>query len=391
MIMKSVLFRAPVLSKSGYGVHARQIAKWLFSKEEELDLDITVEALNWGGTGWITDVEAEDGLVGRVLQTTTNVKPFYDVTIQLQLPNEWNPMLGAFNVGITAGVETDLCYPGWVDAVNNMNLVIVPSEFTKETFLRSGDVGTPIVVVPESFVDEVATSDKPLDLDLPTKFNFLVFGQVTGNSPETDRKNIPYTLKWLAETFANRPDIGVILKTNMMRNTKLDRHASTAIFSQLLMNIVKGPGPRFYLLHGDMSNEEVVGLYKHPSVKALVTLTHGEGYGLPILEAAACGLPVIAPAWSGHMEFMKHGKFIQVAHEVKEIDPGRVDQTIFRKEAKWAYPIEADAKHRLAKFAESSELPRQWAQELKSKLLPLYSFEAVSAIYDNVLTEALKG
>ena len=140
--MKSVLFRAPVLSKSGYGVHARQIAKWLFSKEEELDLDITVEAWNWGGTGWITDVEAEDGLVGRVLQATTNVKPFYDVTIQLQLPNEWNPMLGAFNVGITAGVETDLCYPGWVDAVNNMNLVIVPSEFTKETFLRSGDVGT---------------------------------------------------------------------------------------------------------------------------------------------------------------------------------------------------------------------------------------------------------
>ena len=88
MIMKSVLFRAPVLSKSGYGVHARQVAKWLFSKEEELDLDITVEALNWGGTGWITDVEAEDGLVGRVLQATTNVKPFYDVTIQLQLPNE---------------------------------------------------------------------------------------------------------------------------------------------------------------------------------------------------------------------------------------------------------------------------------------------------------------
>jgi glycosyltransferase involved in cell wall biosynthesis len=387
---KTVLFRAPVLSKSGYGVHARQIAKWLFAKEEELDLDITVEALNWGGTGWITDVEAEDGLVGRVLQATNDPKSFYDVTIQLQLPNEWNPMLGGYNIGITAGVETDLCYPAWVDAVNNMNLVIVPSEFTKETFMRSGPVSTPIVVIPESFIDEVATGEGKIDLDVPTEFNFLVFGQVTGSSPENDRKNIPYTLKWLAETFANRPDVGVILKTNMMRNTKLDRHASIGIFTQLLMSIVKGSGPRFYLLHGDVSNEEVAGLYTHPKVKALLTLTHGEGFGLPILEAAASGLPVIAPAWSGHMEFMKHGRFIQVAHELKQIDQTRVDNNIFCKEAKWACPIEADVKQRLAKFVESPDVPKKWAMELREKLLPMYNFEAISALYDKTLLDVLK-
>lgn len=386
---KSVLLRAPVLSKSGYGVHARQVAKWLFQKEEELDLEVTVEALNWGNTGWITDIEAEDGLVGRVLQATTNIKPFYDVTIQVQLPNEWNPMLGGYNIGITAGVEVDTCYPKWVEAVNSMNLVIVPSEFTKETFIRSGEISTPILVIPESYMDEVAGEGK-IDLDLPTKFNFLVFGQVTGNTPETDRKNLPYTLKWLAETFANNPEVGVVLKTNMGRNTKLDRYSCAGIFSQLLMQIVKGPGPRFYLLHGDMSNEEVVGLYKHPKINALLTLTHGEGYGLPILEAAACGLPVIAPAWSGHMEFMKHGKFVTLNHEVKEIHPDRVDDNIFKKGAKWAYPAEADVKHRLKKFVESSEIPKKWAEELKDKLLPIYSFEAVAAHYDAALLDVLK-
>ncbi len=387
---KSVLLRAPVLSKSGYGVHARQVARWLFEKEEELDLEITVEALNWGNTGWIMDVEAEDGLVGRILQATTNVKPFYDVTIQVQLPNEWNPMLGGYNVGITAGVETDVCYPRWIEAVNNMNLVIVPSQFTKDTFLHSGEVSTPIVVIPESYMDEVAGEGK-IDLDLPTNFNFLVFGQVTGNTPETDRKNLPYTLKWLAETFANNPDVGVVLKTNMGRNTKLDRYSCAGIFTQLLMQIVKGPGPRFYLLHGDMSNEEVVGLYKHPKINALLTLTHGEGYGLPILEAAACGLPVIAPAWSGHMEFMKHGKFIEVNHEVREIHPERVDDNIFKKDAKWAYPSETDAKHRLKKFLESPEMPKKWAMELKDQLLPIYNFKAIAAHYDATLFDVLKG
>lgn len=390
--MKTVLLRAPVLTMSGYGVHARQVARWLFEQEEALDLDITVEPLNWGHTGWLTDVDAEDGLVGRVLQAADNTKPFYDVTIQLQLPNEWNPMLGAFNVGITAGVETDRCNPGWIDAVNQMNLVIVPSEFTKSSFFASGNVSTDIVVVPESFVDEVKNQDNcSIDLNLETKFNFLVFGQVTGNNPENDRKNLAYTIKWMAEALADRPDVGVIVKSNLARNTKIDRLASTNMFAKLIHEVKVGLGPRFYLLHGNMKNKEVVGLYKHPTVKALVSLTHGEGFGLPILEAAACGVPVIAPDWSGHMEFMKHGRFLKLEHKIAPIHESRVDNHIFVPGAQWAYPIEQDAKKRLVKFVDAPAVPKQWAMELKEKLLKSYDFEAISAQYSKIFKPVLKG
>jgi glycosyltransferase involved in cell wall biosynthesis len=379
------------LTLSGYGVHARQVARWLFEQEDKLELDITVEPLNWGHTGWLTDVEAEDGLVGRVLQASENTKPFYDVTIQLQLPNEWNPMLGAFNIGITAGVETDRCNPSWIDAVNQMNLVVVPSEFTKHSFLNSGKVVTDLVVIPEAFVDEVLEQDScSVELNLPTKFNFLVFGQVTGNNPENDRKNLAYTFKWLAEALADRPDVGVIVKSNLARNTKIDRLACTNMFSKLVEEIKKGPGPRFYLLHGNMKNKEVVGLFKHPSVKALVSLTHGEGFGLPILEAAACGIPVIAPDWSGHMEFMKHGRFLKVEHKIGPIHETRVDNNIFIPGAQWAYPSEQDAKRKFVKFVDAPIIPKQWAMELKEKLLKLYSFETISAEYTKILEPHLK-
>ena len=315
MNKKSVLLRAPVLSMSGYGVHSRQVARWLFNAADTRgDLDITTELLNWGQTPWITDVYAYGSLAGRCFQASSNVKEKYDVTIQLQLPSEWCPELGRFNVGMTAGVEASRCNPEWIACVNKMDLVVVPSEFTKQVFINSGHVTTKILVVGESFFDEVLSYDtaEPLELDLETKFNFLVFGQVTGGDALSDRKNLPFTLKWLFEVFENHPDVGIILKTNMGRLTEADRHICKQSLTKLIQEANKAENPKFYLLHGEMSEKELVGLYKNPTIKALVTLTHGEGFGLPILESAACGVPVIGSNWSAHTEFLNLGMFVKL-------------------------------------------------------------------------------
>ena len=71
-----------------------------------------------------------------------------------------------------------------------------------------------------------------------------------------------------------------------------------------IKNEVKGDLPNVYLLHGDLTDVEMNELYNHPRVKAHISLTHGEGFGLPIFEAAYSGLPVVAPAWSGHVDFL---------------------------------------------------------------------------------------
>jgi glycosyltransferase involved in cell wall biosynthesis len=391
--MKSVLLRAPLLTHSGYGVHARQVARWLFRVAAEThQLDITTETLGWGKTHMIVDTEAEDGLIGQILQASANKKNFYDVTIQLQLPNEWNPFLGNFNIGMTAGVETDKCNPAWIDCINRMDMIIVPSEFTKQTFLNTGEVTVPIVVVPESFPDAYLDCQTKIDLNLETKFNFLLVGQLTGNNVDNDRKNIPYTLKYLADLFADEPDVGIIIKTNAGAQTQLDKRNVQGVFSQILGEVRKpnAKGPRFYLLHGHMTDEEMYGLYTDPTVKALVSLTHGEGYGLPILEAAACGLPVIATNWSGHLEFLKHGRFIPVEQALQEIHPSRVDNQIFMKGVKWAVPSESDSKYRIKKFYNGSDIPKEWAKDLQAKVKEKFSFEAVAKIYSETLNDCLK-
>lgn len=393
MNQKTILLRGPLNSVSGYGFHSRQIARWVFNKEEELNLDISTELFNWGHTGALVDPGAENGLVGRILQASDNRKPFYDVTIQVQLPSEWNPMLGRFNIGVTAGIETDRCNPEWIDAINQMNLVIVPSEFTKNTLMNSGKVLTEIKVIHESFIDEIKSfnpdTDHLTELDLPQDVNLLMFGQITGNSPETDRKNLFYTIKWLSEILADRPDVGIIIKTNMIRNSKVDEVGCINILNQVILNCKKGPGPNFYLLHGLLSNKEIAGLYRHPKITGFLTLGHGEGYGIPVLEAATSGLPVIAANWSGYLDFMNLGKFIKVPYKIAPVDSSKVDNKLFMQGSQWAYPDETEAKKQISKFVDNYKLPKEWAKELQAKLLDTYSFDAISKNYDQLLLPIL--
>lgn len=380
---KKVLLRGPVLTQSGYGVHARQVAKWLFSNQQ---LDVEVQALPWGDTPWLIDKNLDGGFIGKLMEKTIDpTGRNYDVSVQIQLPNEWDNNIAKTNIGISAVVETDVCNPSWVQACNKMSMIIVPSQHARDCLTKTGTINVPLHVVPEAYAPACAGNFNTHvnNLDFSTPFNFLIFGQLTGNNPENERKNIFYTVKWLCETFKNDKDVGVVIKTNSGRNTCIDRKIIKQTFETVVKEVRQSMFPRVHLLHGDMSDEEISSLYKHPKIKALVSLTKGEGYGLPILEAAACGLPVIATGWSGHLDFLSHGKYIDINYKLVDIHPSRVDNKIFMKGQKWAQVSEEDFKKKVLKFKSSSAIPKQWALDLQSKILEKYSIESIVERYND--------
>jgi len=392
--MKRIIVRGPALTQSGYGVHCRQVAAWLLSKP---NLDVKFQILPWGDTPWILDKNIQNGLIDKIAKNTVALSDSkdnpYDISFQLQLPNEWDPTIAKFNVGMTAGVETDVCNPEWIKHCNKMNLIIVPSKHAANCLKSNGKIDTPVVVVPESFCDEIL-EEIPVAVanNLPnfsTNFNFLLFGQITGDNPFNDRKNIFFTIKWLCETFKDDKDVGIVIKTNTGRNTPIDRRRTKQLLKSLAKECRKGDFPKIHLLHGEMSDIDVAALYKHKQIKALISLTRGEGYGLPILEAAASGLPVIATGWSGHMDFLNHGKYISIAYNLKQIHSSRVDNKIFVPYAKWAEVVEEDVKKKLLKFRNSHSTPKEWALELATIIKQKYSSEAVFKSYDEVMKEIL--
>jgi glycosyltransferase involved in cell wall biosynthesis len=380
---KSVVLRAPLLSNSGYGTHARQIFRWLETKDVEIAADI----LNWGATSWFLNHQAENGLVGRVIAAAKQPTRTPDLMISLQLPNEWQRLPGVKCVGMSAVVETDRCNPEWVKACSQMDRVIVPSNFCRGLVSSST---TDVRVVPEAFHEDIATA-APLDLpQVKTKKNFLLVGQLSGMKPDLDRKNIFYTVKWFCEEFKDTPDVGLIIKTNLGTNSTFNKNSLRNIFTNLVNEVRRGgKSPPIYLINGEMTTAEIASLYRSPKVTALLSLTRGEGYGLPILEAAASDLPVICTGWSGHLDFMSRGKFISVDYDLAPVPAEKVDDQIFVSGARWAIPREADAKKKMRKFISLPDAPKKWAVELGGKLREEYSLDAVFKCYDRELGDLL--
>ena len=376
--MKTVVVRAPLLTMSGYGVHSRQIFRWLYERE---GIDLKTNCLNWGQCSWIINPSAEGGMIGKIMEASSAPSKRPDISFQLQLPNEWDSNLANYNIGVTAAVETDICNPDWINSCNKMSAIVVPSQHTANVLKNSGNLTVPLHVIGESFIDECSTPDQ-LDIDLETSFNFLVLGQLTDHNPYRDRKNVMFTLRWLCEAFSDDPDVGIVLKTNSGRGTKIDRGITKKLLENVIKEIRTGPYPKIHFVHGHMKPNEVAGLYHHEKINALVSATRGEGFGLPLLEAAACGLPVIATDWSGHKDFLDMGKWLKVENKIVPIPKDRVDNQIFVEGAKWSEASEEDFKKIVRRFKKKPQKPQLWAKDLQKKIHEKFSFEAIAASYE---------
>ena len=362
--MKKVIVRGPALSRSGYGEHARFVLRALRGNPDLFDVHLL--NTNWGRTGWIYEDNEERRWFDQLLRKTSeyiNSGGQFDVSIQVTIPNEWEK-LAPVNIGVTAGIETTKVSPQWIEKSMLMDKIITISEHSKNVYkdttcqaqnAETGEVvqdfrcKTPIEIVHYP-VRDYEPAD--LDLNLDYDFNFLTIAQI---SP---RKNVHNLIKWFVEEFKNE-EVGLIVKLSIMCNSRQDRMETEKALSSLLQEN-KDRKCKVYLLHGSMTDEELTGLYQHPKIKAYASLTHGEGFGLPIFEAVYNELPVIAPDWSGHLDFLykpvkdkKTGKkknkahFAKVEYTLQPVQEEAVWEGVLPADSMWCYAKEGSYKKRI--------------------------------------------
>lgn len=402
------LLKAPVLTQSGYGVHSRQIFDALANDPL---FDLHVENIKWGACSFLTEDTDQKKQIKQCIERRVIEKhkgdDKFDLFVHVTIPNEFEK-LGSFNIAVTAGIETDRVSHTWIQKCNEMDLIIVPSEHSKKGFVdtivgwedkKKGTTGefkleTPIVVcnegVDSSMFRPTAPDDEKsiLDIDFKSSFNFLHVGQWGRGGYGEDRKNIANLVRYFCEAFRGRKDVGLVLKVNMARSSVMDYDAVRARLDQVTKNFKKEDLPPIYLLHGNLSNDEMVALYNHPKIKAFISLTHGEGYGLPLIEAASCDLPVLATNWSGHLDFLK-GNFVPISYEMVPIPDAAVWADILIKGSNWAEVKPDDVKNRMKKIVKAYSIPKEWATNLGKKIRENFDVSVTNKNFTNVIKQHL--
>ena len=355
------IVRAPVTTRSGYGGMSRDIVRHLIEYDK---YDVEVHSINWGETPMnALDVNnsADKMILERIVPEEFSTQP--DLYISISIPTEFQPR-GKYNIGITAGIETTQASVEWVEAMNRMDVNFVISEHAKKVFDASKyqahnehgeQIGVmecqkPIEVL-HNCIDtytykklnraQLESSVKSMIDTIPEKFNFMFVGHWLRGEIGHDRKNVGLLVKlfyelFKREEFKERP--GLILKTNAVNSSLLDREEIISKVKSVKNSVELEDGetlPNVYIVHGELTDKELNSLYNHNKVKVHITFTKGEGFGRPLLEASLTGKPIIAPGWSGHMDFLNPEQSILLGGELEDVHESAQWETILVEGSKW--------------------------------------------------------
>ena len=387
----------PIDTFSGYGARSRDFVKSLIQLKDK-EWDIKIMPQKWGDCPW-NFLSQDDPLRQRYIG---GLEQQPDIWIQITVPNEFQ-RVGKFNIGVSAGIETT-AYPGeFIEGSNRMDLNLVSSNHSKQVALSTQfdkmDKNTNQKVGSVKIEKPIEVLFEGLDLDtyyknpaktsilkdIPEDFCFLHTGHWLPGAFGESRKNTANLIKTFLETFntPGKKKPALILKTNNINYSLLDRE-------QILRNInslrgmVSGKLPNIYLLHGELTDEEMNQLNNDPKVKAFISFTKGEGYGRPLVEAAITGKPTIVSNWSGHLDFMKPEYNVLIGGELKQVHKSAANQFLL-KDSQW-FNINTDIAERAMKdvfknYKKYWEKSRKQTQYLKDN----FSFSKMTEKLESLL------
>ena len=381
MSKPTIVISCPIDTYSGYGARARDFVRAVIATN---DYDVKILPQRWGETRWGYLKDHNDTtLTPRIIKQLT-AQP--DVWVQISIPNEFQKV-GKYNIGVTAGIETTLCDPSWIKGANNMDLILASSNHAVESFNRSkfditdektGQVKEKIqletkleVLFEGADVNKYfplttnGTSKVTKTLDsIPESFCFLTTGHWMQGAFGEDRKNIGFTIKAFLETFKNTKNApALVMKSHSVTTSIMDRERMLDKIEEV-RKTVKGKLPNIYLIHGEVSDNEMNELFNHSKIKAFISLPKGEGFGRPFLEFSLVNKPIIASSWSGQTDFLDKELVRYVKGELTPVHKSALVKNIILKESQWFTPDTVDVGRALKDVHKNY---KQWAIKAKKQ------------------------
>ena len=391
----------PIDTYSGYGARSRDIVKAII----ELDkYDVKILPQRWGNTpfGFIKNNTEWEFLIPHFLQNP-QLPAQPEIWMQITVPNEFQPV-GKFNIGCTAGIETTIAPAEWVEGCGRMNLILGSSEHTinvlKESKFEKRDQQTQQVVGAVEWkgdTGEVVFEGANTNIYKPVKstfdlsnvkedFAYLFVGHWMQGQLGEDRKNVGLLVKAFYETFKNKSKKpALILKTTQVGASYMDRDELIKKIKAIRSTVKSNNLPNIYLLHGEFTDVEMNEIYNHSKVKAMVSLTKGEGFGRPLLEFSLVNKPIITTNWSGQIDYLNPEFVTLLPGEMTKVHPSAANGMLMA-EAEWFSVDTSHVGHYLKDVFENYKGYAEKAKRQGFQSRNRFSYDAMKEKLDMILT-----
>jgi glycosyltransferase involved in cell wall biosynthesis len=396
----------PFDTYSGYGARSRDLVKAIIETNK---YDVKLMSQRWGITpfGFCEDNPEWKFLLNYILPNNAlNQQP--EIWMQITVPNEFQPV-GKYNIGCTAGIESTICPPEWIEGINRMDLTLTSSKHSKSVFENSKfekrdqntsqiqeviELKKPVEVLFEGVnTDIYKVIDTPCSINFNVKedFAYLFVGHWMEGDLGEDRKNVGLLVKAFYETFKNKSKKpALILKTSQVGSSYVDREEILKKIKKIKSTVKSDNLPNVYLLHGEFSDEEMNEIYNHSKIKAMISLTKGEGFGRPLLEFTLSKKPIICSGWSGQIDFLSPDFTVLIGGQLTPVHPSTKNQFLL-PESLWFTPDHGQVGNYLKDVFENYKNYTDKAKRQAFKSKNEFSWdkmkEKINELFDNFIPE----
>tara|TARA_B100000579_G_scaffold325038_1_gene274799 strand:- start:998 stop:2056 length:1059 start_codon:yes stop_codon:yes gene_type:complete len=233
------------------------------------------------------------------------VKPCFNADLDLTytIPNNFHTRFNDKSKVKAAiyNYESSILPEVWRGRHKSLDYILPSSEFSKNVFLNSGYPESKLVVIPHGVRhDQFCGTGTCLDID-NSYFNFLNI------SIPHHRKNIGKLIEAYYLEFSEEDNVCLNIKSSIIKPTKYFEINILDEIERVQKRFDKKLPPIKILTKKYSTMFEL-----YNSCDALISTTSGEGFGLPILEAMASKLLVVAPIQTGQADFLNKHNCIEV-------------------------------------------------------------------------------
>nr|MDD5353148.1 glycosyltransferase [Candidatus Omnitrophota bacterium] len=366
-----VLFQAKVEGPSGFAGVARNYLRGLTDNGVKAffePLDTVLDALNPTGDEKVNSLFEERGDMF-MPQIIWGQAPFF-------IKNSGTYKIGHCEFEATEAPEV------WIRYCNMMDELWVPTNWDREKFRKAG-VNVPIYVIHQGIdPDYFHPNYAPMNTDAKENFKFLV------NASWFPRKNLHNLIVAFQSEFKRGEDVCLIVKT-------IDLGLNKGIKNEL-KNVPSNPdSARVYVKEEELPDYKLPSLYT--MADCFVLPSRGEGWGLPLFEALACGVPIITTGYGAPNETLrdKTGKPFPGVHFIDYRETIATDPYVYMEGKKWAEPSMVQLakkmrylfEHRREEKAKALETSKIIREKFSWQAVTLPMVERLKDIYKNKLTK----